>query len=220
MDGTELVITVLGLALIIAGVVSFRAWLNQKTEQRKIESDDEDTKLWLENYQAQLEHDTRRFDALVAAMHRQPVLGEVDAAVDVARTKIVKAVGEEHGGKVLGVHLAPEFASEITTQKRQQSTEIRLVGVYRVAKVDTTVPDGFRVTLTDEKTGDEISASLIDALISAEHRDIIQKAEWKKQPIFVEMHARRLRHRIVDAVIVSVHEREPGEARISGGSST
>jgi hypothetical protein len=203
MSGTELVITVLGLALIIGGSVAWKAWLKTKTEQRKIEVDDDQTKQWLGNYQAQLTHDTKRIETLVKAIERQPVLGEVEASVDAARTELVKAIGEENGGTIMGVDLAPEIASEITSQKRQQGTDIRMAGVYRVAKVDTTVSDGFRVTLTDIKNNEEVSAALIDALISAEHRATIQDAEWKKLPIFVEIKARKLRKRIVDAVVIN-----------------
>ena len=44
--------------------------------------------------------------------------------------------------------------------------------------------------MTDEKTGEEITASLIDALVSAEHKVAIQEAEWSKGLIFVELLAR------------------------------
>lgn len=207
MTGQQLVITVLGLALILGGVVVIRSWLNAKTEQRKLELADEDKKGWLTNYQAQLTHDTRRMEMLARAIERQPVLGEIEASADTARTRLVRAVGEEQGGSILGVDLPPEIASEITVQKRQAATETRISGNYKVAKVDTTVPDGFRVTLVDISSGEEISASLRDAIVSAEHKAIIQEAEWKKQVIFVEMAARRLRQRIVDAVVVNV---QPG----------
>lgn len=204
MDGNQVTITVLGISLIVASVVAFKFWLSAKTEQRKNESDDTDKRLWLESYQKQIQHDTHRIGLLMRAIDAQPVLGEIDASADAARSVLVRAVGEENGGTVLGVDLAPELASEISTTRRQQSTEVRLAGVYRVARVDTTVTEGFRVTLTDTKTGDEVTASLIDAIISAEHKVAIQEAEWSKTPIFVELTAKRLRKRIVDAVVVNV----------------
>jgi hypothetical protein len=42
----------------------------------------------------------------------------------------------------MGIELAPEVASELVAQKRQQGTDIRIAGNYRVTKVDTTVPEG------------------------------------------------------------------------------
>ncbi len=67
--------------------------------------------------------------------------------------------------------------------------------------------------MTDEKTGEEITASLIDALVPAEHKVAIQEAEWSIGLIFVELTAKRLRKRLVDAVVVNVRshgaERSP-----------
>jgi hypothetical protein len=180
MDDNQVSITLLGISLIVASVVAFKYWLKAKTKQRELESDDADKKQWLQNYQEQLQHDTKRIELLTRAIDIQPVLGEIEASAESARSSIVKAVGEQNGGRVLGVDLAPELAAEISTSKRQQSTEVRLAGQYRVARVDTTAPDGFRVTLADSKTGEEITASLIDAIISAEHKIAIQEAEWSK----------------------------------------
>jgi hypothetical protein len=213
MNGQDLTITIVAIALIVAGAVAWKAWLRAKTEQRKTESDDIQKREWLQMYQSQLQHDTGRIELLARAIERHPIIGEVEASAESARTEIVKAVGDERGGSVLGVHMSPEIAAEIVTTKRQQSTEVRLAGVYRVGKVDTTASDGFRVTLVDEKTGEELSASLIDAIISAEHRDAIQQAEWRKQPVFVELTARRLRKRLVDAIIVDA---KPASAATAG----
>ena len=90
-----------------------------------------------------------------------------------------------------------------------RSSEAHVVGLYKVAKVDTTVSDGFRVTLEDVKSGELITAALFDALISAEHRQTLQTAEWSKEPVFVEMVGKRLRGRVVEAKIESVRVGEP-----------
>jgi hypothetical protein len=209
MDGQELVITVLGLALIYGSYLMFRAYLSQKTEQKRIETDDAKSKMFLENYKSQLEHDTKRFDLLTKVISEIPVLKQVEEATDVAKDQILKAVADERGGRVMDVELSSEFANQISTTRRHSSIETTIQGLYRVAKVDTTVPDGFRVTLEDIKSGDTITASLIDAIVSAEHRVALQTGEWDKKPVFVEMKGRRLRGRIVDAVIVSVREPKP-----------
>jgi hypothetical protein len=60
--------------------------------------------------------------------------------------------------------------------------------------------------LEDLKTDEQITASLLDALISAKHKETIRNAEWAKLPVHVEMIARRLRGRLVDAKVVSVIE--------------
>lgn len=218
MDSTHIVITVLGLAVVIGGVVAFKAWLQTKTEQRKSELDDSQKKEWLTLQLASIEQDTKRLGILSDAMSRQPILLEVEASADAARQGIIRAIGEERGGTISGVEIGSEFASEIVTQKRQQGQDIRLAGTYRVAKVDTTSPDGFRVTLTDVKSGAEVTAAMLDVMVSEEHRQLIQTAEWTKSPVFVEMTARRLRNRMVDAVVRNVREATPAEATSAADS--
>jgi hypothetical protein len=75
MDSTHIVVLVLGVALIIGGVVAWKAWLKAKTEQRKTELTDNLQKQMLDNYQAQIGYDTTRYGMLVKAIERLPVLG-------------------------------------------------------------------------------------------------------------------------------------------------
>jgi hypothetical protein len=209
MTGTELLIMVLGLALIYAGKLTISEYLSNKTDQRKIVSDDEKTKHLLDNFQAHLEHDTKRFEMLTNAIENRPILQQVEHSASHARDEIVKAVADENGGRIQGIELPKEVATEISSISRSRSSEAHVVGLYKVAKVDTTVADGFRVTLEDVKSGELITAALFDALISAEHRQTLQTAEWSKKPVFVEMIGKRLRGRVVDAKIESVRVGEP-----------
>jgi serine/threonine protein phosphatase PrpC len=206
MDGTQLVVTVLGLALIVAGTVMFRAYLNQKTEAKKLTVDDDKTQSLLANYQAQLGHDTERFKLLTTTIQQHPVLKQIEQSTNQSRDQILRAVADEDGGSVMGVELSKEVANEISSTIRQQSAEVSISGKYRVAKVDTTIADGFRVTFEDLKTDELINASLLDVLISAKHKETIRNAEWAKLPVQVEMTARRLRGNLVDAKVVNVIE--------------
>jgi hypothetical protein len=204
MTGTELVVIILGLALIYAGKLAYSEYLKAKTDQRKIASDDEKTTTLLNNFQAHLEHDTKRFEMLTKAVESRPLLKQIEESADAARDEIVKAVADEKGGRLQGIFLPPDVANEISSTSRSQSSAAKTSGLYKVAKVDTTVADGFKVTLEDVNSGETIAASLFDALISAEHRQILQNAEWNKRPLRVEMAGRRLRGKMVDAKIVGV----------------
>jgi hypothetical protein len=203
MTGSELLIMILGLALIYASKLAYSEYLSNKTAQRRIVSDDEKTKHLLDNFRTHLEHDSKRYEMLTQAINSRPALKQIEYSANVARDEIVKAVAEENGGKIQGIDLPREVATEISSVSRSQSSEAHIAGQYRVAKVDTTVPDGFRVTLEDVKSGEMITASLFDAIISAEHRRALRDAEWSKEPVFVEMTGRRLHGRMVDAKIVS-----------------
>jgi hypothetical protein len=213
MTGTELLIMVLGLALIYAGKLAYTEYLDAKTTQRKIASDDEKTKTLLDNFQAQLQHDSKRFEMLTQVVESRPTLKQIEYSANTARDEIVKAVAEENGGVIQGINIPREVANEISSVSRTRSSEANLSGTYRVAKVDTTAPDGFRVTLEDIKSGELVTASLFDALISAKHRQILQDAEWNKKPVHVEMSGRRLHGRMTDAKVVDVSAIEETSAR-------
>lgn len=204
MTGSELVIMILGLALIYGAKLAYSEYLKAKTDHRKLVSDDDKTKTLLNNFQAQLEHDTKRFEMLTKAIEARPLLKQIEESADEARDEIVKAVAEEKGGRLQGIFLPPDVANEISSTSRSQSSEAKVSGIYKVAKVDTTVADGFKVTLEDINSGETISASLFDALISAEHRQVLQTAEWNKRPLRVEMAGRRLHGRMINAKIVGV----------------
>jgi hypothetical protein len=206
MDGTQLVITVLGLAIIVAGSIGWKLYLNQKTEIKRLTVDDDKTQTLLANYQAQLGPDTERLKLLTTTIQQHPVLKQIENSTNHSRDQIVKAIADESGGTVMGIELSKEVANEISSTPRQQSAEVKVSGNYRVAKVDTTITDGFKVTLEDLKTDEQITASLFDAIISAKHKETIRNAEWAKLPVYVEMIARRLRGHLLDAKVVSVIE--------------
>ena len=202
MDPVTLTITILGVALIVGGTVGFRSWLHHKTIQRKNELDNVERKAELEVQGKALEQNLELARILTRAIAVQPLLQDVDTLVEPARDAMVKSVGEEGGGTINETAVDSALASEISTRKRHQSEETRLRGNFRIVRVDTTSSDGFRVTLVGSDSEQEITASLQDALASEAHRQAIQKAEWTKKPVYVELVARLLRGRVIDAIVI------------------
>lgn len=210
MDPQTLAITIISVALIIGGTVGWRSWLHNKTQQRKDELDSEERKAELAVQQHALSQNIELARLLTQASIRQPLLQDVETIVEPARDAIVKAVGDEGGGTINETDVDAELANEISTRKRQQSEETRLRGNYRIIRVDSTSPDGFRVTIAEPDSGREVTAALQDALSSEAHRQAIQRAEWAKRPVYLELTARLLRGRIIDAVVLNAEdERKP-----------
>lgn len=209
MTSVEVFISVLVVALLTASVIGFKAWLKTRAEQRRDEVHRDEVKALLQAQADALKHDERQTAILTQAFQRRPVLEDVEAALEPARQSVLKAVGDEGGGTIQGIDISPAVAAEINSQRRQQSVVESMSGVYRVAKVDTTVPDGFRVTFANIENGEEIAASLQDAIVSEDHREIIRRAEWSKRPVRVWFRVKKLRNRYIDAVVVDVKDIEP-----------
>ena len=202
MDSQSLVTVVLGTALIIGSVVAFRSWLQARAETRERELDSDDRKEAMAIARAAIAGNTENTKILAAAIARQPILADIDAVVEPAREKLVQAVGREGGGDLYGVPVSSSLAGELSAQKRQQSQEVLIKGKFRVVRVDTTSPDGFRVTLIGDAVSNEVTATLTEYLISTDHREAIRRAEWGKKPVYVEMKARKLRDRIIEAEVI------------------
>lgn len=139
-------------------------------------------------------------------MQAVPVLQEVREEADEAKTELLKAIADEGGGSINGMRVDAEVANDLTRTTRKRAEEENVRGVFRVARVDTTTPDGFRVTLKDVRSGEEVTASLMDALISDQHRERIRAAEWNKQPVTVELRKRVSRGRTLEATVVDVQD--------------
>ena len=202
MDSQSLVTVVLGTALIIGSVVAFRSWIQARAETRERELESDERKEAMSIARAAIAGNTENTKILAAAIARQPILADIDAVVEPAREKLVQAVGREGGGDLYGVPVSAPLAAELSAQKRQQSQEVLIKGKFRVVRVDTTSPDGFRVTLAGEAVTHEVTATLTEYLISTDHREAIRRAEWGKKPVYVEMKARKLRERIVEAEVL------------------
>ena len=85
MTGTQLVVTVLGLATIFAATVVWTRILDQRTDERRVDSDDADTRAMLDSFKGQLDHDTKRYEMLTRALTAQPILKKIDSAIEPSR---------------------------------------------------------------------------------------------------------------------------------------
>jgi hypothetical protein len=92
MTGTELVITVVTLAIIVAGTAVWTRLIDQRTDQRRIDSDDEKVRALMDTFKEHLEHDTRRYEMLTNALTAKPILKKIDAANEPSREAVLDAL--------------------------------------------------------------------------------------------------------------------------------
>lgn len=209
----QAVAVIITAILALGGATVFSIWANKRAEIRKAELEEKGKERLFDAFEKLADEDTKRQKLYYEAMQRLPVLREVSAEADEAKTKLVKAVGEEGGGTVDGIPLDADVANDLVKNARRPAAEETLKSTFRVARVDTTSPDGFRVALRDTKTGEEVTASLMDALISDRHRSLIQAAEWNKEPVAVELRLRVSRGRTLSATVIDVQPAKPASRR-------
>ena len=209
MTPEQMLIAILAIALIIGGSYAWKQWLSHRLAMRQAEATSEERKLQVQEQsnlltaqgliaQAGVDH----AQILARALERSPVAADVEAFAESSRSSLIRAIGEEGGGDINGVGVTREAAFEVTRQTRQAGEPIQVSGNFRVIRIDANTADGFRVTLSNVETGEEISAMLQDVFLSREHREIITEAEWGKTPFYAEVTARKVRDRLVDATVV------------------
>lgn len=211
MDPTTLAIVIVGLALIWAGQATMRNWLNNRKEERLAESNNKTMIKALETIQTVAAGDKDKQAVIQKAIEQQPVLQGLKAEADDAKQSLVRHASQTDA-VVNGISVPAGAASALTTSSRTSSEETRKDGVFYIRKVDTTVPDGFRVHVEDMNTGESFQASVQEVMSSLEDRQIIQDAEWKKVPVSLQINAKVKKGQVLEAIILRADKYEQPEA--------
>lgn len=201
MNGKQAVITVLGLALTVGSVVSYKSYLEHQRETKQIE---------ITSFLS--EQETKRMEIFAEAMTAQTAIAHAKEDTDEAFNTLLKGAKTAEFFEVGGRKVEGDVIQELVRSSRSKSNEVQLNGVCRINKVDSSKPDGFMVEVRFDD-GRLFTAKLEDKFIFRRdaHRKLIQEAEWDKKPIYLKMNGKELRGEITQAVIVDVEEVPTGE---------
>ena len=189
MNGNEIVITTIGLALAIIAPVMFKAWLSARQHEKDIASRVELS-----------EQETKRLQIMAEAMRQQPAIKEVQEDAAATANKLLKATRPGDTMEISGVSVTSEEARELVQPERDRAQNVEIDGVFSILGVRTDKSDGFRITLRRES--DQLTFNA-DVPIELDHtqQEIIQKAEWSKSKVRLSIEAERLRDSITHAVV-------------------
>lgn len=193
MTGTEIIITVVGLSLVLTGGAVAKHWISKRLKEK--ESDN----------QIELSmQETERVRIITEAMSRKPVIEEISESSIITQSKMLKAL--KPGDRIItsGVSLSSEDAKEIAQTERAASEDINVSGVFRVLANDASRSAGFRIKVERVSDGLTLSAE-VPIELDLEQKKLIQKAEWSKGMELVSLHITGsiLRGKIKDAVVYS-----------------
>lgn len=210
MDPQTIAIVLIALVLIWAGQAVWRQWISDKKEQRLAEISSETVVKALETVQVAVAGDHEKKALLEQAIAHQPVLADLKKEADGTRKELVKHTSNVDA-EINGVPLSAEASSALSSTSRKYAEEERRDGIYKVLKVDTTVPNGFRVHIESVASGETMQAHVQEVMSSLNDRAVIQAAEWSKVPVELQINARVKDERVVDAVILRAAKYEPPE---------
>lgn len=202
MNGTEAIIAVLGIGLLITAPVMYKAWLAQRLKEKELQSH---TELESKNIAARIQQsqeETRRLEIMRDAVTRQPALQAVKDDTQATANKLLKATRPGDRMDIRGVPVTAEEAHEIAQPEREQAKELELQGDFLIIGNRTDKGAGFHITVRRQSDGLQFAADVLSEL-PWDDKEAIQQAEWGKTSVTLIIEAEMLRDKIARAVVVS-----------------
>lgn len=208
MNGTELVILVLGLAISAGSGLAYKAFLAARSQDKKV--DNETQRLVQMSTQ-----ETRRLEIFSNALTGHPALKASHEDFEGVRHEVLRSVGDADSLDIQGVTLSQDQARVIAITPRAQAEEIQLNGNYRITKLDWTKEDEVRISLYGVGAqAREFVASMRAHNLTPQNIEKLKACEWDRKLVYLSINATVLRGEVTTATIVDVEwpkAEEPGE---------
>lgn len=198
MTGTELVITILGIAISGGALLAYKAFLAARSEDKKVDQATAQT--------VQLSaQETKRMEIFASALSQRPALRASHEDFDNVRHDVLKSVGDADQLDVQGIALSQEQARKIATTPRAKPEEVQLNGNYRIVKLDWSKEDEVRISLFGlDLIRREFIASMRAHNLTQQNIEKLKICEWERKPVYLSINATVLRGEVTTATIVGV----------------
>jgi len=202
----DLVFISVSVALIWGGTTIMKTFLNNRKDIRKDEVKGESERAHLDAMKFMSEQETKRAELLTRAISQNEQLKSMDKYSHNAKADLLKSLSAADTTEFSDVVLDRDDLKELTTNARRRFRDIRIDGVYKIEKVDSTNPDSFRVQIREVKTEKRISCVVQDVFLEAsENKKCLQQAEWNRSSVHLTINAKELDGEISSAVILYVN---------------
>lgn len=194
MSGNEIVVMVLGLALVAVAPELFRAWLRSRDK-------DKDGKNRIEL--SRLENE--RLKIFSDAVKVQPKLEVANEETQATNNRLLKATKPGDHVQLRDVRLSSEEVQAVVQTERERSRDVDLHGQFAILGNRTDKSDGFRIDV--RRLSDDLTLKAeVPLELPADQRELIEKAEWSKSVIELSISAQQLRDTISEAVVYHAAE--------------
>lgn len=213
MTGTELVITILGVAISGGALLAYKAFLASRSEDKKVDQATQQTVRLSEQ-------ETRRLEIFANALAANPALKSSHEDFDNVRHDILKSVGDADQLDVQGIPLSQDQARKIASTPRTRAEEVQLNGIYRIVKLDWSREDEVRISLySTGSIKQEFIASMRAHNLTPQNIEKLKACEWERRPVHLSINATVLRGEITTATIVGVEWPSGGDLSAADSES-
>lgn len=204
MTPEQVTTVVLTFAVLFFGKVAFAKYLDYRKETRLAELTDDTERAKIDTMRAMSEQETKRAEILARALSSAPRLENVGRIAEDTHTELLKGVRTADSADIAGVPVTGEAALTLVHNARRKSDEVRLDGVYRLLKLDWSDVTKFKVRVWNTETRLELEAEVQDDTLTGNYKALLQKAEWERAPVKLQINARKVGEEYRGAVILEV----------------
>ncbi len=191
MDGNQMMITVLGLAVVAVAPVMYKAWLALRQKEKELQ------------HQVQMSAaESHRLEIFAQAVARQPILVAAQEDAGATNNRFLKVAKPGDVLAVGGQILPASEAAALAQAERERAQAFTLDGIFAVLGNRTDKSEGFRITVKRLSDSLTVNADVPIELPDSQQK-LIQDAEWQKKNIQLSLDASILRGVISQATVIS-----------------
>ncbi|MFC3050483.1 hypothetical protein [Kordiimonas pumila] len=211
MDSEDILILILGVALIFGGYSAFKLWLTCKSDIQKETLKDNQAVKQLETFTRLSEQETKRAEILDRALQKSRVLRDTNEEAERVRDEYLKAIEATEDTEIQGTMISKSQAHTLRNPTKRTAEKYMMTDVFRVLVLDTSDPDTTSVKIESVKTGQKISASFEDGILEQNGLDLLTYAAAHRKTVWIKLQIRALDGKIQKAGIGEVRRPDYSE---------
>jgi hypothetical protein len=193
MNGTQLVVTILGIAALASSSYVWKEHLIARLDEKGME------------HSLQLsQEETRRQELMARIATDSPAVHELIRQNRSFQDHLLKRLDESDQLVVDGTPLIDgKTAQQAIRAPRMEAVESRFDGQFMIISVESgLVRGGFRLKVREVSSGEELTVKVPEGTLTEDQISTLQKGEWGKHPLAMQMNVKKLRDRITDATLI------------------
>lgn len=220
MKSRHLMITLVAGLLLFFGKDFYQLYLDDKKAERELQNQANTAAKLVELNEKTLDilsENQKENRALIRELVQQkPELEEIVIEAKETKREFFKQASDADKIDIQGVEVTGEQAKELAKKPRKpparEFEEIRLDGMYRILNVNTELETGFKVSIRNEASGQELTAEVQDNTFQNQYKKAIETATFEKRPVALDINAKQkvANGTIYDVVVIKavLHKQE------------
>ncbi len=194
MTGSQIALTILGVAAFWAGPKFYKAYIARKIKEKEL------------TLQLQLsEEETKRQKTLVDAMNVTPILVNIYDEMKEVHNVVAKSLADRD--EIVfdnGETIEAGVIKKILRKEKEKAIKDKLDGNFKILSVVSGgVENGFKIKVQqDIEEGRIVTVMAPEGRLSDEQVNILKNSEWGKETLYMEIDVVKVGEEITDATLV------------------